>query len=50
MKNAFYFMVKALFVPKIGHVEKRLSKKAKVNFKIHDVTDWITNNYNTHTV
>ena len=22
--------------------------KAKVNFKIYDVTDWTTNNYNTH--
>ena len=22
--------------------------KAKLNFKIYDVTDWTTNNYNTH--
>ena len=27
---------------------KRLDKKAKNNFKIYDVTDWATNNYNTH--
>ena len=24
----------------------RLNKKAKVNFKIYDITNWITNNYN----
>ena len=54
MKNAFYFMLKALFVLEIftflswlfGYVEKRLDKKAMVNFKIYDVTDWTTNNYN----
>ena len=41
-KNAFYFMLKALFVLEIFRflsrifdcVEKRLDKKAKVNFKI----------------
>ena len=58
MKNAFYFMLKPLFVLEIfkflfwcfGYVEKRLQKKAKVNFKIYDVTDWTTNNYNTDIV
>ena len=30
------------------NLEKRLVKKAKVNFKIHDVTNWETNIYNTH--
>ena len=47
MKNAFYLMLKALFVLEIfiflsrifGCVEKRFDKKAKVNFKICDVTD-----------
>ena len=42
MKNAFYFILKALFVLKIfqflsrpfGHVEKRLDYKDKFNFKI----------------
>ena len=42
MENAFYFMLKALLFLKIftflsrlfGYVEKRLDKKAKVNFKI----------------
>ena len=56
MKNAFHFMLKALFVLDIftflsrvfGYVEKRLDKKAMVNYKIYDVTDWTTNNYNTH--
>ena len=47
MKNAFYFMLIALFVLKVftflsrlfGYVEKRFDKKAMVNFKIYDVTD-----------
>ena len=56
MKNAFYFMLKVLFVLEIliflswlfGYVEKRVDKKAMVIFRIYDVTDWITNNCNTH--
>ena len=52
MKNAFYSMLKALFVPKkftflfelFGHIGKRFDKKAVVHFKINDVTDWATNN------
>ena len=57
MKNAFCFILKALFILEIftflryllfGYVEKRLDKKAMVNFKIYDVTDWATNNYNIH--
>ena len=31
-----------------GHVGKRCDKKAKVNFKIYDVINWKTTNYNTH--
>ena len=27
----------------------KLDKKAKVNFKINNITDWETNNYNIHT-
>ena len=54
MKNAFYFMLKALFVLEIftflfllfGFREKRLDKKTKDYFKIYDVTDWTVNNYN----
>ena len=52
MKNAFYFMLKALFVLEIftlfGYVEKRLDKKVDVNLKIYDVIDWATNNYNIY--
>ena len=48
MKNAFYFILKALFVCKIfkflswlfGHIKKRLDEKDKVNFKSHDVATW----------
>ena len=47
-KNAFHFMLKALFVLEVfqilswgfGHVKKWLDKKVKVNFKIYDVIDW----------
>ena len=56
MKNVFYFTLKALFVLEIfqfsfwifGHVEKRRNKKAKVNFEIYDVTNWITNNFDIY--
>ena len=56
MKNVFLFHLKALFVVKIckflswlfDHVEKRLDSKNKINFKIYDVTAWLTNNCNTH--
>ena len=55
-KNAFDFMLKAVFVLKIfivvsylfGYVKKRLVKKVKVNFKIYEVTTWAIDNYNTH--
>ena len=58
MKNAFYFMLKAFFVLEIftflsslfGYAENRLNEMAKINFKIYDITDWTTNNYNTHIV
>ena len=54
MKNVFYFMLKALFVFEIfaflsllfGYVGKRLDEKAKVNFKIYDLSDRATNNFN----
>ena len=56
MKNAFYFILNALFVLKIfkflswlfRHVEKRLDQKDKANFEIYDVTAWLTKNYNTY--
>ena len=46
MKNVFHFVLK--FYPDfIDHVGKRLDKKAKVDFKIYDVTNWTINNCNT---
>ena len=56
IKIAFYFILNALFVLKIfkflsrlfAHLEKWLGEKDKVNFKIHDLTTWLTNNCNTH--
>ena len=58
MKDAFYFMFKALSALEIfkflsrrfAYVGKRLDKKVMVNFKIYDVTDWITDNYNAHII
>ena len=58
MKNAFYVTSKALFVLKIfkclswlfGHGAKRLHEKYNFNFEFYDVTPWLTNNCNTHTV
>ena len=58
IKNAFYFISKALFLLKIfkflsrhfGQVAKRLDKKDKSNFKFYDVTAWLTNNCITHIV
>ena len=56
MENAFYFMLKALFVFKIftylsqlfGYVEKRLDNKALVIFKMYQVADRTANNSNIH--
>ena len=31
-----------------GHVGKQLDKKAQINFKIYDVTNWIINKYKTY--
>ena len=50
MRNAFYFMLNVLFVLEMltflsclfGYIAKRFDKKAMINFKIYDVTDWIT--------
>ena len=56
MKNAFYFILKALFIIKIfkylsrlfDPVGKMARMKSKFNFTIRDVTPWFINNYNTH--
>ena len=58
IKNAFYFILKALFVfkilkflsPRFVMYEKQLDQKEKVYFKIDDVATWFTNNCNTHIV
>ena len=58
MTNAFYFLLKATYILEkftflswlFGYVEKRLDKKAEVNFKIYDVTGLTVNNYNTHII
>ena len=57
-KMILNFLLKALVVLQtfeflswpFGYVEERLHKKIKVNSKIYDVTNRITNNYNTHTI
>ena len=39
--NAFCFILKALFIVEIlSYVEKLLDKKAMLNFKIYDVSNW----------
>ena len=57
MKNAFYFILKALFVLKIFRLNFWSCRKTawlerliwfEVNFKIYDVTTELTNNCNTH--
>ena len=50
IRNAFYLEIFTFLSGFSGYVEKRLDKKVKVNFKIYDVTDWTTNNYNTYIV
>ena len=55
MKNAFYIILKDLFALKFlswlfDDFEKRLDQKNKVNFKLYDVTTWLTNNCNTYIV
>ena len=54
MKNALCFTLTAFLILKIfkflscffGYVGKRLNLKDTVDFKIHDVTIWVTNNCN----
>ena len=44
MSNVFSFILKPFSVLKkfdiVGHVEKQLDKKAKLNFKIHGVVNY----------
>ena len=56
LKNAFYFNLKALFLLEMfkflflhfGQAGERLGRKAKVNFKIFNVTNWISYICNEH--
>ena len=57
IKNAFYFTLKALFIISrylnfcpdfYDHAGKQFDKKNKVNFKIYDIKNWETDNYNIH--
>ena len=51
MKNGFHFILKVTFFFKIfkfcldllGYVDKRLDKKAEINFKSYDFTTWLRN-------
>ena len=50
LKNTYFTHLRSsifffLFSP-FGPVEKRLDMKAMINFKIYDVKNWETNNYN----
>ena len=57
MKNGFYFILKVIFFFRIfkfcldllGDVDKRLDKKAEINFKSYDFTTWLRKNYNIWT-
>ena len=55
-KNTFFHLKSSflkdisIFVINIWPFDKRLDKKAKINFKIYDVTNWITSSYSTDTV
>ena len=57
MKNAFDFTLKDLFVLTIlkflswllGHVKGLSHLKDKIDFKIYDVTAWLTDNCITYT-
>ena len=47
-KSLFHSWDIYIFVLSFDYVEKRLVKKANVIFKIYDIADCTTNNYNTH--
>ena len=48
MLKTFFVLELFAFLSRLfGYVEKRLDKKAKVCFKIYDLTDRTTNNCNT---
>ena len=46
MKNVYFIL--RTFIVLFGHVEKTPWLENKLNFKIYNVTTWLTNNYNIH--
>ena len=50
MKNAFYLILKTIFFLKIFKLYSWLFGHAGITawLEIHDVTAWLTSNYNTH--
>ena len=49
LKSSFLSQDIQFFVLTFGYVEKQFDQKDRVNFKIYDVTNWLTKNCNTHT-
>ena len=54
LMKCFCFTLKTLLIficrDFVGHLQKWLDKKSKVNFKILNVKNWETNNYSTNIV
>ena len=48
LKNFSFMIFKFLSSLFVIMLKERLDQKDKVNFKIHDITTWLTNNYNTY--
>ena len=49
LKDFFALELYTFFVPLLfGYVKAGLYKKAKINFKIYNVTDWAANNCHTN--
>ena len=48
LESLFFFEIFTFSPWLFDKVEKRLDKRAMVNFKIYDVTYLTPNNYNTH--
>ena len=47
-KAPFTLKIFTFFSWNFGYIGKRLDKKAMVNFRIYDITDRATYNYNAH--
>ena len=49
LKSSFRFQDILIFVFNFSSCKKRLDQKHMANFKVCDITTWLTKNYNTHT-